>query len=89
MLSLAKSGHGREDYRLRAVDVGASEYCSERGEVEGLWLGGHGEALGLRGRVQDQELLAVLAGYVPGAWPQGAGWSGQRLVAPPGDGQRA
>lgn len=35
--------------------------------MAGGWLGGGATALGLRGQVQDQALLAVLAGYEPGA----------------------
>lgn len=88
MLSLAKLGHGREDYHLRAAGLDASEYYSERGEVAGRWLGGGAAVLGLEGRVQDQALLAVLAGYEPGAMPNGREWVGRRLVAPPRDGQR-
>ena len=88
MLSLAKLGRGREDYYLRAVGADASQYYSERGEVAGLWLGGGAEVLDLQGRVQDQALLAVLAGYEPSAMPDGAGWKGQRLVAPPKTGKR-
>ena len=88
MLSLAKLGRGREDYHLRAVGADASQYYSERGEVAGRWLGGGAEAQRLRGRVQDQALLAVLAGYEPAARQQGAGWAGRQLVAPPRAGKR-
>jgi conjugative relaxase-like TrwC/TraI family protein len=88
VLSLARIGRGREDYHLRAVGADASAYYSERGEVAGLWLGGGAEALGLQGHVEDQALLAVLAGYEPSAQQQGAGWVGQRLVAPPRAGKR-
>jgi conjugative relaxase-like TrwC/TraI family protein len=88
VLSLAKLGRGREDYYLRSVGADASEYYSERGEVAGRWLGGGAAALGLRGLVHDQAVLAVLAGYEPGAQPRGAGWDGLRLVAPPKTGRR-
>ncbi|TMC12204.1 MAG: hypothetical protein E6J41_03290 [Chloroflexi bacterium] len=88
MLSLARIGRGREDYHLRSVGADASTYYSERGEVAGLWLGGGSESLDLTGRVGDQALLAVLAGYQPEAQPEGAGWIGQRLVAPPSAGTR-
>jgi conjugative relaxase-like TrwC/TraI family protein len=88
MLSLAKLGRGREDYYLRAVGADASQYYSERGEVAGRWLGGGAEVLGLRGQVQGQVLLALLAGYEPGAQQQGKGWAGRRLVAPPKTGRR-
>ena len=67
MLRLAKLGRGREDYYLRAIGADASQYYSEHGEVAGLWLGGGAEELGLLGRVDDAALLAVLAGYGPGA----------------------
>jgi conjugative relaxase-like TrwC/TraI family protein len=88
MLSLAKLGRGREDYYLRSVGVDASQYYSDRGEVAGGWLGGGAGDLGLRGRVQDQALLAVLVGYEPGAHRQEGGWIGSQLVAPPRAGKR-
>jgi conjugative relaxase-like TrwC/TraI family protein len=88
MLSLAKLGRGREDYYLRSVGADASRYYSERGEVAGAWLGGGTADLGLHGQVQDQALLAVLAGYGPDARPEGAGWAGRQLVSPPGSGKR-
>src|SRR5215472_6270482 len=88
MLSLAKLGRGREDYYLRSVGADASQYYSERGEVAGVWVGGGAEVLGLRGQVQDQALLAVLAGYEPRAKRHGEGWGGLRLVAPPKSGKR-
>jgi conjugative relaxase-like TrwC/TraI family protein len=88
MLSLARIGRGREDYHLRSVGADASTYYSERGEVAGIWLGGGSGALDLAGRVGDQALLAVLAGYEPAARPEGAGWVGRRLVAPPSTGAR-
>ncbi|HXM54003.1 MAG TPA: MobF family relaxase [Candidatus Dormibacteraeota bacterium] len=80
MLSLAKIGRGREDYHLRAVGADASAYYSEHGEVAGRWLGGGAAELGLRGRVDDPALLAVLAGRSP----DGA----RTLVSPPRAGQR-
>jgi len=88
VLSLAKLGRGREDYYLRSVGADASQYYSERGEVAGAWTGGGVEVLGLQGQVQDQALLAVLAGYEPGAERREAGWVGRRLVAPPKTGKR-
>jgi conjugative relaxase-like TrwC/TraI family protein len=88
MLSLAKLGRGREDYHLRSVGADASRYYSELGEVAGGWLGAGAAKLGLRGRVHDQALLAVLAGYEPGAQQQERGWIGRQLVAPPRAGKR-
>ena len=88
MLSLAKLGRGREDYYLRSVGADASRYYSERGEVAGAWLGGGAVDLGLYGQVQDQALLAVLAGYQPDARVEGAGWTGRQLVAPSSAGKR-
>jgi conjugative relaxase-like TrwC/TraI family protein len=88
MLSLAKLGRGREDYYIRSVGADASQYYSERGEVAGGWLGGGAADLGLRGRVEDQALLAVLAGYEPGAQRRERGWVGRQLVAPPSAGKR-
>ena len=56
--------------------------------MAGRWLGGGAEALELHGRVQDQALLAVLAGYEPAARQQATGWNGRQLVAPPRAGKR-
>lgn len=88
VLSLAKLGRGREEYYLRAVGADASQYYSEHGEVAGLWLGGGAADLGLRGRVEDAALLAVLAGYEPDAIRADSGWVGRQLVAPPNGGRR-
>jgi conjugative relaxase-like TrwC/TraI family protein len=88
MLSLAKLGRGREDYYLRSVGADASQYYSERGEVAGAWLGGGAADLGLHGQVEDQALLAVLAGYEPDGQPGAAGWVGRQLVAAPSAGKR-
>jgi conjugative relaxase-like TrwC/TraI family protein len=88
VLTLAKLGRGREDYYLRAVGADASQYYSERGEVAGVWLGGGAPDLALHGRVQDQALLAVLAGHEPSAQQHEGGWIGRRLVAPPRTGRR-
>src|SRR2546430_984376 len=88
MLSLAKLGRGREGYYLRAVGADASQYYSEHGEVAGLWLGGGAAELGLRGRVEDAALLAVLAGYEPGAAQHEGRGAGRQLVAPPTGGKR-
>jgi conjugative relaxase-like TrwC/TraI family protein len=56
--------------------------------VAGGWLGGGAAALGLRGQVQDQALLAVPAGYESGAQQWQHGWIGRQLVAPPSAGKR-
>src|SRR5215831_1194110 len=80
MLSLAKIGRGREDYHIRAVGADASLYYSEHGEVAGRWLSGGAAALGLEGRVEDEALLAVLAGRSPD--------DERQLVSPPRTGQR-
>jgi conjugative relaxase-like TrwC/TraI family protein len=85
VLTLMRLGRGREEYHLRAVEADASG----RGEVAGRWLGGGARDLGLWGRVRDRDLLAVLAGYAPGAQPDGEGmWLGTRLVAFPRARQR-
>jgi len=89
VLALARLGRGREEYHLQAVGADASEHDAERGEVAGRWLGGGARDLGLQGRVQDRALLAVLAGYEPGARRQEDGsWLGTRLVAPAPSGRR-
>ena len=93
MLSLAHIGRGAEDYHLKAVGHGATLYYSEKGEVAGAWIGKGATDLGLRGPVEDDPLLAVLAGYEPSA-PRVATdgqevWeAGRRLVRGPGNRDR-
>ena len=90
MLSLAHIGRGAEDYHLKAVGHGATLYYSEKGEVAGAWIGKGAADLGLRGKVEDNPLLAVLAGYEPSAQRvategQEVWEAGRRLVRGPGN----
>ena len=93
MLSLAHIGRGAEDYHLKAVGHGATLYYSEKGEVAGAWIGTGASDLGLRGQVEDNPLLAVLAGYEPSARKVARDgeevWeAGRRLVRGPGNRDR-
>ena len=53
LLSLAKLGHGREDYHLQAVGADAGEYYSERGRSRAA-----GSAAGLRPSARAAGLIA-------------------------------
>jgi len=63
MLSIGKMGHGQEGYYLGKVAEGAEDYYS--GEAEGYWLGDAAEDLGLQGKVDADQLTAMLTGTNP------------------------
>lgn len=81
MLSIGKLGRGQERYYLDKVAEGAEDYYSGAGEAEGYWLGDAAEDLGLQGKVDPGQLIAMLGGedpasgdplglrHVPGAGP--------------------
>ncbi len=56
---------------LKGVDAGLyyvealPSYYLDAGEPAGVWMGKAAEALGLRGEVDDEAFLAVMAGRVP------------------------
>ena len=65
MLSIGKMGGGQERYYLEKVAEGAEDYYSGEGEAEGYWLGDAAEDLGLQGRVDPDQLKAMLTGTDP------------------------
>ena len=65
MLSIGKLGAGQERYYLDKVAEGAEDYYSGEGEAEGRWLGDAARELGLAGRVEADQLTAMLTGNDP------------------------
>lgn len=65
MLSIGKLGHGQERYYLDKVAEGAEDYYSGEGEAEGRWLGYAARELGLAGKVEADQLTAMLTGNNP------------------------
>ena len=65
MLSIGKLGAGQEGYYLGKVAEGAEDYYSGEGEAEGYWLGDGAEFLGLEGKVDGDQLVAMLTGRNP------------------------
>jgi conjugative relaxase-like TrwC/TraI family protein len=65
MLSIGKLGAGQERYYTDRVAEGAEDYYSGEGEAEGYWLGDAAEDLGLEGKVDPEQLTAMLTGRTP------------------------
>lgn len=65
MLSVAKLGAGQHRYYLGKVAEGAEDYYSGKGEAEGYWLGEAAHDLGLEGKVDPDQLIAMLTGHNP------------------------
>jgi conjugative relaxase-like TrwC/TraI family protein len=65
MLSIGKLGVGQERYYTEKVAEGAEDYYSGRGEAEGQWIGAAAAGLGLDGKVDPDELTAMLTGRNP------------------------
>ena len=65
MLSIGKLGAGQERYYEAKVAEGAEDYYSGEGEAEGYWLGDAAEDLGLQGKVEGDQLSAMLTGVDP------------------------
>lgn len=65
MLSIGKMGAGQERYYLDKVAEGAEDYYSGEGEAEGYWLGDAARDLGLEGKVEPAQLVAMLTGGNP------------------------
>jgi conjugative relaxase-like TrwC/TraI family protein len=65
MLSIGKLGAGQHSYYLDKVAEGAEDYYSGEGEAEGYWLGDGAEDLGLAGKVDGDQLVAMLTGRNP------------------------
>jgi conjugative relaxase-like TrwC/TraI family protein len=66
VLSIAKLAAGQQHYYVSAVAKGVEDYYTGRGEAPGEWLstGGSSE-LALSGRVDEDDLHAVLSGADP------------------------
>jgi conjugative relaxase-like TrwC/TraI family protein len=65
MLSIGKLGAGQHRYYLDKVAEGAEDYYSGEGEAEGYWLGDAAADLGLEGKVDADQLVAMLTGRNP------------------------
>jgi conjugative relaxase-like TrwC/TraI family protein len=65
MLSIGKLGTGQESYYLEKVAEGAEDYYSGEGEAEGYWAGSAATMLGLEGKVEGEQLTAMLTGTNP------------------------
>ncbi|HET7121394.1 MAG TPA: MobF family relaxase [Solirubrobacterales bacterium] len=65
MLSIGKLGRGQERYYLGKVAEGAEDYYSGQGEADGYWLGDAAEDLRLQGKVDPDQLIAMLSGEDP------------------------
>ncbi len=65
MLSVSKIASGQEQYYLDTVADGLEDYYMGRGESPGAWTGGATKHLGLAGRVDAEDLRAVLSGRHP------------------------
>ncbi|HEX3323983.1 MAG TPA: MobF family relaxase, partial [Solirubrobacterales bacterium] len=65
MLSIGKLGAGQHRYYLDKVAEGAEDYYSGEGEAEGYWLGDAAEDRGLEGKVDADQLVAMLTGRNP------------------------
>ncbi|HUC00399.1 MAG TPA: MobF family relaxase [Solirubrobacterales bacterium] len=65
MVSIGKLGAGQERYYTAKVAEGAEDYYSGKGEAEGYWLGDAAVELGLQGKVDADQLTAMLTGHDP------------------------
>jgi conjugative relaxase-like TrwC/TraI family protein len=65
MLSIGKIGSGQETYYLEKVAEGAEDYYSGRGETEGQWIGTAATEFALYGKVEPDQLTAMLTGRNP------------------------
>jgi conjugative relaxase-like TrwC/TraI family protein len=65
MLSIGKLGAGQHSYYLGKVAEGAEDYYSGEAEAEGYWLGEGAVDLGLQGKVEPEQLVAMLTGRNP------------------------
>ncbi len=66
MLSVHRLGAGSEGYYLDQVVAGVEDYYAGAGEAPGEWLASSA-LLGLEGRVDPDDLRAVLLGVDPGS----------------------
>jgi conjugative relaxase-like TrwC/TraI family protein len=64
-LSIGKLGAGQERYYLEKVAEGIEDYYSGEGEAKGYWLGQAAAELELDGKVEPDQLGAMLTGRNP------------------------
>jgi conjugative relaxase-like TrwC/TraI family protein len=62
MISIGKLGAGQERYYTEKVAEGAEDYYSGEAEAEGIWVGAAAADLGLDGKVEPDQLTAMLTG---------------------------
>jgi conjugative relaxase-like TrwC/TraI family protein len=65
MLTIGKLGAGQEGYYLEMVAEGAEDYYTGEGELPGEWIGDAARDLGLQGKVEADQLTAMLTGRNP------------------------
>lgn len=65
MVSIGKLGVGQERYYLDKVALGIEDYYSGEGKAQGHWLGQAAADLGLEGRIEPDQLGAMLTGRNP------------------------
>jgi conjugative relaxase-like TrwC/TraI family protein len=65
MLSIGKLGAGQERYYTEKVAEGAEDYYSGEGEAEGVWIGQAAAQFDLEGKVEPDQLTAMLTGRNP------------------------
>ncbi len=65
MLSIGKLGTGQENYYLEKVAEGAEDYYTGEGETPGEWTGDAAAQLGLDGKIEPDQLTAMLTGHNP------------------------
>jgi len=66
MVSVGKVGRGQERYYLGKVAEGIEDYYAGEGEAEGYWIGQAAAELELYGKVEPDQLGAMLTGRKPG-----------------------
>jgi conjugative relaxase-like TrwC/TraI family protein len=65
VLNLHRLAPGAEAYYLDQVVSGLEDYYAEAGEAPGYWLASSHDLLGLEGRLDSEDLRAVLTGHDP------------------------
>ena len=70
LLNIGRMAPGGHDYYLGIVASGAEDYYLAAGEEPGRWVGRGAQRLSLAGRVEAEELRAVLAGHDPASGEQ-------------------
>jgi conjugative relaxase-like TrwC/TraI family protein len=65
VLNLHRLAPGAESYYLDQVVSGIEDYYGESGEAPGYWLASSAQLLALEGRVDSEDLRAVLSGHDP------------------------